>query len=87
MNEPLDPDDDTADLNEAVMESAASLSAPPVPEIGATVWDEPVGSTGSRAPVALETAPENIAEQLVEAGNEEAGREQRLAADDPDPAA
>ena len=87
MNEPLDPDDDTADLNEAVMESAALPTDPPVPEIGATVWDEPVGSAGSRAPVALGTAPENIAEQLVDAGNEEAGREQRLAADDPGPEA
>ena len=87
MNEPLDSDDDTADLNEAVMESAALPTDPPVPEIGATVWDQSVGSAGSRAPVALETAPENIAEQLVDAGNEEAGREQRLAVDDPGPEA
>ena len=87
MNEPLDSDDDTADLNEAVMESAALPTDPPVPEIGATVWDQSVGSAGSRAPVALETAPENIAEQLVDAGNEEAGREQRQAVDDPGPEA
>jgi len=85
MNEPLDPDDDTVDLNETVMESAALPIGPPVPPMAAMVWDGPVGSAGSRAPMPPDSDPEDIARQLVEAGKEEAGREQRLAADDANP--
>jgi len=80
MNEPLDPDDDTVDLNEAVMESAALPINPPVPPVAATVWDEPAGSEGSRAPVIPDSESETIAEKLAQAGNEEAGSEQRMAA-------
>ena len=84
MNEPLDPDDDTADPGDAVLESANLPVDPPVPAAAAMGWDEPAGSVGTRSPVPSDSDPEDIARQLVQAGNDEAGREQRLAADDMD---
>jgi len=42
-------------------------------------WDEPVGSTGHRAPRQSSDDESTIAEELVEEGLEEADHEQRLA--------
>lgn len=81
MNEPLNPDDAAVDLNEAVMESAAQPVDPLAPPVAAMEWGGPVGSVGSRADVPPESNTQSIEQQLVQAGNEEAGREQRLAAD------
>ncbi len=81
------PEDDTHDLNEAVMESAASPTYPTVLDVAAMDWDEQVGSAGFRAPRRPNNDPEDIDRHLAEAGSEEAGREQRLAAGDMDPPA
>ena len=80
MNETSDFDSDLAGPDDAVMESAALSSAPLEPPIPAMVWNDPAGSAGWRAAVPPDTDPENIAEQLVDAGNEQAGSEQRQAA-------
>lgn len=82
MNEPPDSENDLVDPNDAVMESAATSSPLPEPPIPAMVWNDPAGSAGVRVPVPTDSDPENIAEQLVDAGSEQAGSEQRQAAQD-----
>ena len=74
------------DLNEWVLEAAANdrndLVAPECTPGNAkiTVWDERADIEGSRiAPVPSDNE-ETIAEQLVDAGNNEASQEQRLSA-------
>jgi len=75
---------DIDDLNEKVLEDAASeskalLAPETVPKTAnITAWDETADAAGER--VASEPAEndETIAEQLVDAGNHEAGLEQRL---------
>ena len=49
-----------------------------------TAWDEPTGITGRGAPKVLPEDEIPAAEQLVAEGIDEADREQRLAAEDPD---
>jgi len=77
---------DIDDLNERVLESAAIVShALAVPETipgntNITVWDESPGAAGHRAATAPARNEETIAEQLVDAGNDEADEEQRLSA-------
>jgi len=80
MNEPIDADNDLVNPNDAVMESAAMSFSLPEPPIPAMVWNDPAGSAGLRTAVPPDTDPENIAEQLVNAGHEQAGSEQRQAA-------
>ena len=82
MNETTDSGNDLVDPNDALMESAATSSALPEPSIPAMVWNDPAGSAALRAAVPPDSDPENIAEQLVDAGNEQAGSEQRQAAQD-----
>lgn len=73
------------DLNDWVMEAASLVStqtdAPGIGPRNADViaWDERLDAAGHRVERELEGDDENMAEALVEAGNEEADREQRLA--------
>lgn len=77
---------DEVDLNDKVMEDAANdsqdlLEPETVPgNDSITAWDESADEAGHR--VAREPAEkdETIAEQLVDAGSDEAGEEQRLSA-------
>jgi hypothetical protein len=77
---------DSDDLNEIVLHDAARIhGANFVPQDSSetadvVVWDEVPGGGAERVPVMPEEGDESIAERLVEAGNEEAGREQRQAA-------
>ena len=74
------------DLNEKVLEDAAANGGDsPAPETPAgtaeiTVWDESADAAGRRMPESPVEGEETISEQLVNAGNNEADREQRLAA-------
>jgi hypothetical protein len=82
-NIPLDDDG----LDEMVLESAAreddELLAPETSPATAeiTAWDEAPGDVGQRIPNHPSENELNIAEQLVDAGNDEADREQRAASD------
>jgi hypothetical protein len=49
-----------------------------------TEWDEPAGSTGTSAPKVLPEDEGSALEQLVYEGVDEAERERRMAAADPD---
>jgi len=49
-----------------------------------TAWDEPVGASGKAAPKVLPEDEASIAERLVYEGTDEAERERRIAAADPD---
>ena len=74
------------DLNEWVLEAAANDSNDVVsPETtpgnaNITIWDETSDSAGLRVPPVPSDNEETIAEQLVDAGNNEASQEQRLSA-------
>ncbi|MEA3206985.1 MAG: hypothetical protein QOE70_42 [Chthoniobacter sp.] len=80
-----DPELDPVELEDAVNEEPA-LSAPELTPSTAdlTAWDEVPGATGEAAPKVTPEDEVNAAEQLVAEGIEEADREQRLAAADPD---
>lgn len=73
-------------LNEKVMEDAAheskALEAPETPPGTAhiTAWDETADAAGRRVTTQAAEEDETIAEQLVDAGSDEAGEEQRLSA-------
>lgn len=74
------------DLNEGILEAAAKIGreplAPEVP-IGTTeisTWDESSGATGHRVSEMPAENEKSIAEQLVEAGNDQADHDQRAAA-------
>lgn len=49
-----------------------------------TAWDEPPAASGTAAPKVLPEDEVSIAEQLVYEGTDEADRERRMAAADPD---
>ena len=49
-----------------------------------TVWDEPIGSSGTAAPKVRPDDDVPVGERLVYEGTDEADREQRMAAADPD---
>jgi hypothetical protein len=74
-----DPDFDPREIEEDEL-------APEVDQrtIELTAWDEPPGSTGTSAPKTQMEDEVPPGEQLVEEGIDEADREQRLAASDPD---
>jgi hypothetical protein len=80
-----DPDRDPSEMVDAA-EDVNSPDQPPEVVSGVediTAWDEPSGSTGVSAPRVVPT-DDLIAEELVRDGVEEADREQRIAAADPD---
>lgn len=70
----------TDDLNEWVMEEAAPPARPALePEVLAIhVWDDPPNTIEQKATIEGE---ETVSELLVNAGNEEAGLEQRVSAE------
>ncbi len=72
----------TDDINEWVMEEAEPPAQPELePEVPAeTVWTEPPVTIEQKNTMKIE---ETISEQLVNAGNEIAGLEQRVSADSP----
>jgi len=75
------------DLNDKVMEDAALdskdlLEPETVPgNDRITAWDESADEAGHRVAVEPVESEATIAEQLVDAGSDEAGEEQRLSAD------
>lgn len=81
-----DPDFDPREIEEAEFASAEDESPPEVDErtVELTAWDEPPGSSGTAAPKVGMEDEIPPGEQLVEEGIDEADREQRLAAADPD---
>lgn len=85
-NENADPDHDPSEMVEA-SEDVASGDTPPeiVPGVEElTEWDTPMGSSGAPAPRVMPEDDVPPAEILVQDGIEEADREQRIAAADPD---
>jgi len=81
-----DPDFDPREIENAEPAEPGDEFTPEVDErtLELTAWDEPPDSTGTsahRTPMEDEVP---AAEQLIEEGLEEADREQRLAASDPD---
>jgi hypothetical protein len=81
-----DPDRDPSEIVEA-SEGLTGTDTPPevTPGLeGVTEWDTPIGSAGVSAPRVLPEDEVPPAEVLVKGGIEEADREQRIAAADPD---
>ena len=81
-------DDDFApeDLDVAADETPTDVTAPELnPETkGLVEWDQPPESTGHAAPKVLPEDETSIAEQLIYEGTDEADRDRRIAATDPD---
>jgi hypothetical protein len=91
MNEdilaPDDPDDiDPDEIQSASDDTPTDITAP---ELDAqteklTAWDEPSAASGTAAPKVLPEDEVSATEQLVYGGTDEADRERRMAAADPD---
>jgi len=81
-----DPDRDPAEMVEASEELTGTNTAPEIVEgvEELTEWDTPVGAAGDSAPRVRPEDEVPPAEILVQDGIEEADREQRIAAADPD---
>jgi hypothetical protein len=81
-----DPDIDPEEIVEAVQDEPADLIAPEVNPATAelTEWDAPPSSSGRAAPKVLPEDEVPAAEALIGEGLEEANRDQRIAAADPD---
>jgi hypothetical protein len=81
-----DDDSDPRDLDAAADETPAELAAPELSEQTKELiaWDEPPGCAGHEVPTVKPDDETSIAEQLVQEGAEEADREHRIAAEDPD---
>jgi hypothetical protein len=81
-----DPDFDIREIEEAEYSTAADEAAPEVDPrtVNLTSWDDPPGSSGTSAPKTHLDDEIPPGEQLVEEGVDEADRDQRLAASDPD---
>ena len=82
-------DDEDVDPEEIQTSSDETPTDVTAPELNAetkelTVWDEPVSASGKSAPKVLPEDEATIAEQLVYEGTDEADRERRIAAADPD---
>ena len=87
---PLQPNDDDdfapEDLDIAADETPTDVTAPELnPKTkGLVEWDEPPESSGHIAPKVLPEDETSIAEKLVDEGSDEADRDRRIAATDPD---
>jgi hypothetical protein len=81
-----DPDFDPREIESAEFPGPNDEIAPEVDHrtVELTAWDEPPASTGRAAPKTHMEDEISPAEQLIEEGIDEADREQRLAASDPD---
>lgn len=90
MNPPIplrDDDIDPAEISAAAADETPADLTPP--EIDArtrnlTAWDEPPATTGTAAPKVVPEDEAAVAEKLVYEGTDEAERDRRLAASDPD---
>jgi hypothetical protein len=81
-----DGDVDTDEIQSASDDTPTDITAP---ELDAqteklTTWDEPPAASGTTAPKVLPEDEVSAAEQLVYDGTDEADRERRMAAADPD---
>jgi hypothetical protein len=91
-DEPISPDDETEGVAEELDEAATDETPTDVtaPELNAqtkdlTEWDEPPSARGTVAgKVEQDDDDETIASKLVYEGTDEADRERRMAAADPD---
>jgi hypothetical protein len=83
---PNDEDSDPHALEDATDETAAEPDPPEVTEQTKELvaWDEPPGAAGHEVPPVQPADETSAAEQLVEEGIEEADRDRRIAAADPD---
>jgi hypothetical protein len=87
---PRQPNDDDyfapEDLDVAADETPTDVTAPELnPETkGLVEWDAPPDSTGHAAPKVLPEDETSVAEQLIYEGTDEADRDRRIAATDPD---
>jgi len=88
--QPAMPNDDD-DISPEELEVAADETPTDVtaPELSSETkelveWDQPPEATGHAAPKVLPDDETSIAEQLVEEGTDEADRDRRIAAADPD---
>jgi hypothetical protein len=81
-----DPDFDPREIENAEFSEPTNGIAPELDErtVELTEWDEPPGSTGTAAPKSQLEDEVSAGEQLIEEGLDEADRDQRLAASDPD---
>ena len=89
MEKPEPNDDGDFDPEEIQTSSDETPTDVTAPELNAetkelTAWDEPVGASGKAAPKVLPEDEASIAERLVYEGTDEAERERRIAAADPD---
>jgi hypothetical protein len=82
----MDPEQDPRELETAVDETIERKPAPELPMAARdlTEWDQPPGQAGVPAPKVSPDDEASTGQQLVEEGLEEADRDQRIAAADPD---
>jgi len=84
---PNDDDDiSPEELEVAADETPTDVTAPELSSETKELveWDQPPEATGHAAPKVLPDDETSIAEQLVEEGTDEADRDRRIAAADPD---
>jgi len=81
-----DDDIDPEEIQSASDETPTDVTAPELNEQtkDLTAWDEPPAASGTVAPKVRPDDDVSIAEQLVYEGTDEADRDLRLAAADPD---
>jgi len=81
-----DDDSDPRDLENAADEEPTKIIAPELSEQTKELiaWDEPPEATGHEVPTVKPEDETSIAEQLINEGTDEADRERRIAAEDPD---
>jgi hypothetical protein len=81
-----DQDFDPQEIDAAADENPTSATPPEVDAEteNLTKWDEPPGASGGPVKTVLPDDEATVAEQLVDEGVDEAERDRRLAAADPD---
>jgi hypothetical protein len=81
-----DPEVDPAEIEAASDETPTSVGAPELNAVtkDLTAWDEPPADRGTAATKVLPEDEISAAEQFVAEGMDEADRDQRIAAADPD---
>jgi hypothetical protein len=82
MNDEIDPDEVEAASNETPTDVTAPELSPATKDL--IEWDEPPNAAGTATPKVLPEDEIPIGEQLVYEGTDEADRERRMAAADPD---
>ena len=81
-----DDDSDPRALENAADETPTETTAPELSEQTKELieWDEPPSATGHEIPTVKPEDETSIAEQLINEGTDEADRDRRIAAEDPD---